>query len=288
VTFVTLVVVGVALLVFGAYVLIKQPLASGGLLRLPGGFEVRSERAGFGIIALGVVIIALGAWRGPTPGGATPTTSDDTVVDGGSIAFEDDFSTTDHNWRGGQYLEEKEAYKIPAVRGDVGEAVAASPENALTDADLRITVDAHRTGGTAQDRFGYGIFCRGDGVNSFYAFNVWENQATLAKRRPGFIDPIALDDPSPDVQAAVDDDSWKKLEATCTTSATVNGDPVVNLVFSVDDEVILRATDPDDCRKFCGPPLHTGSFGLRATLGRMGEPDDTLDVTFDDFEVREE
>jgi hypothetical protein len=286
VTFVTLVVVGVALLVFGAYVLIKQPLASGGLLRLPGGFEVRSERAGFGIIALGVVIIALGAWRGPTPGGATPTTADDTVVNGGSIDFEDDFSTTDHNWRGGLYLEDEEAYKISAVRGIEGDAVAASPENALTDKDLRITVDARRTGGTAQGRYGYGIFCRGDGENSFYAFNIWENQATLAKRRPGFTDPIELDNPFRGVQAAVKEDRWKKLEATCT-STTVNGADVVDLEFSVDGDTILRATDPDDCEP-CGAPLHRGSFGLRATLGRKGERDDTLDVTFDNFEVREE
>jgi hypothetical protein len=203
------------------------------------------------------------------------------------INFEDDFSTTDHNWRGGLYLEEEEAYEISAERGNVGDAAAASPQNALTDANLTITVDAHRTGGTAQERYGYGIFCRGDGETRFYAFTVWTNQATLAKRISATTDPIALADPSRDVQSAVTGDSWKELEATCTSS-TVNGEFVVDLKFSVDGETILEATDPDDCRKPCGSPIHSGSFGLRATLGAQGDPDDMLKVTFDNFEVSED
>jgi hypothetical protein len=156
----------------------------------------------------------------------------------------------------------------------------------LSDANLRLKVDAHRTGGTAQERYGYGIFCRGDGQNSFYAFSIWSNQATLAKRIPGSIDPVALGDSDPDVKSPVEGDRVKELEAVCR-STTVNGSPAVDLQFWVDNEMILQATDPDDCPKPCGPPLISGSFGLRALLGKKGDPEDKLEVTFDNFEASE-
>jgi hypothetical protein len=253
--------------------------------------QIASLRRQFLLGLLGVVFLGAGIivreGSGTSEGSDTTTEDEQPAQTSSLIPFEDDFSTTDYKWRGGVYLEEEEAYKISAERGNVGDAAVASPENASTLANLRITVDAHRTGGTAQHRYGYGIFCRGDGETRFYAFNVWENQATLAKRISATTDPIALADPSPDVQSAVTGDSWKELEATCT-STTVNGEFVVDLKFSVDGEMILQATDPTDCRKPCGSPLSQGSFGLRVTLGAKGEPEDRLDVTFDNFQVRED
>ena len=275
-----LLIIGVALVLFGALVLLRFPDRPGGRIGWHG-FEVNSVGAGLPIIALGVVAIAFASVRqgnGPTPPATTTTEASNL------IPFEDDFSTTEYDWRGGSYSED--AYRISAEREVEGSAVPASPRNALSDANLRIRVEAHRTGGTAQERYGYGIFCRGDGQNSFYAFTIWTNQATLAKRIPGTIDPIALADPFPDVRSTVEGDSVKELEAICT-STTVNGRAAVDLQFSVDGQMILRATDPDDCRKSCGPPIHSGSFGLRTTLGARGEPEDTLEVTFDNFEVRE-
>ena len=229
------------------------------------------------LIGVGVVLVALAALLAVGIAKLVDTSS--------LLPFNDNFSTEDYNWKGGVYGEG--VYEVSLQRGVEGSAVAAFPQDAFSDENLRISVDAHRTGGTATERYAYGIFCRGDGQNNFYAFSIWTNQATLAKRTPGSIDPIALAEPNRDVRATVEGDPPKKLEATCT-SRTVNGQPAVDLRFWVNDQLILEGTDPITCQTSCGPTIESGSFGLRASLGKAGADDDTLEVTFDDFAAREE
>jgi hypothetical protein len=55
----------------------------------------------------------------------------------------------------------------------------------------------------------------------------------------------------------------------------------VDLQFSIEDKVILRTTDKDS-------PLTSGTFGLNAGLSKgAGTPEDTLELEFNNFEVRE-
>jgi hypothetical protein len=237
------------------------------------------------LVALVAAIIASSGSPEDQPGAdkgneTTPRSTETTNL----IPFEDDFSTRKYEWSGGSYRQG--AYHVFTRRGGGGAAVHASPRDASSAANLRITVDAHRSGGTAEQRYGYGIFCMGDGLNSFYVFTIGTNQATLAKRIPDTTTPVFLADPDPDVRSPFQGDSVKKLEAICTRT-TVNGKSAVELQFWVDDVKILEGTDPNTCRDPCGPPLESGSFGLSATLGARGESDDTLDVTFDNFEVNQ-
>jgi hypothetical protein len=207
-----------------------------------------------------------------------------------AIPFVDDFSSKEYGWddvggmlTGGHY--ESGTYHISAERVADGQDVMASPWNASSDANLHITVEARATRGTAEEGWAYGIFCRRDGADSFYVFNIWKDHSTLGKRIPG--KSILLAEENNDV-TSVKGESEKKLELVCA-STTVNGKRAVELKVSVDDEMILEGTDPETCRRPCGSALESGTFGLRVALppskGKIG---DSLDVEFDNFEVREE
>lgn len=231
--------------------------------------------AGVALAALLGLTGALLAARGGDETGPRPTEASD------SIEFEDDFSTETFAWSGGAY--ESGEYVLRASKEDGSTDVRASPGNTSSAEDLHIAVDARRTGGTAQVRFGYGLFCRRDG-ESFYAFNIWNNESSVAKRGPDH-NPIPLAKDTPDVTAGFPGEDARKLEAVCTTT-TVNGRSAVELRFLVNGEEILYGIDPRDCERECGDPLLEGTFGLRATLGvETEEPESTLEVTFDDFEV---
>jgi TIR domain len=200
----------------------------------------------------------------------------------GGSSFQDDFSTRTYGWRGGSYREG--SYQVMAERSD--RAVHASPRNGSSDQNIRISVDAHRTGGTAEVQYGYGLFCRGNGQTSSYVFNVWTGHAGIAKRSSGEV--VNLAPLNNEIGAAITGDPVKSLEAECITRM-VNGRTVVDLRFVIDDKIVLQGTDPDTCPDSvpCGPPLLGGEYGVRAALGGKGGPDDTLEVTFDNFEFRE-
>jgi hypothetical protein len=205
----------------------------------------------------------------------------------GGTSFQDDFSTDTYGWSGGSYR--AGSYRLFVERSD--RAVHASPQNGASDQNISMSVDAQRTGGTAAIQYGYGLFCRGDGQTSFYAFNVWTGHASLTKRSPAVTGPINLAALNTKIGAAVTEDPVKRLEAQCTTR-TVDGRTVVDLRFIIDDKndkkdpVVLQGTDPDTCPDSipCGPPLLGGEYGVRAALGGNGSPDDTLEVMFDNFE----
>jgi TIR domain len=227
------------------------------------------------LVGAGVALAALLGLTGAllAAGGGDETSPQPTETSG-AIDFEDDFSTETFEWSGGAY--ESGEYVLRASKEDGRTDVRASPGTTSSAEDLRIAVDARRTGGTAQLRFGYGLFCRRDG-ESFYAFNIWNNESSVAKRGPDHR-PIPLAEDTPDVTAGFAGEDARRLEAVCTTT-TVNGRPAVELRFLVDDEEILHGIDSSD-------PLLEGTFGLRATLGvETEEPESTLEVTFDDFEV---
>jgi hypothetical protein len=197
-----------------------------------------------------------------------------------SISFVDDFSTERHGWddsgdtgTGGRY--EGGTYLISAERG--GGRVIASPDAAASAANFRIKVDAHRTGGTSSEGYGYGVFCRADASGNLYAFTIWAKHAVISKRIDGRA-PINLGENS-DITSAVQGDTKKELQAVCVT---VEGQRAVDLQFWVNGEMILSHRDEVD-------PLESGTFGLQAALGqRAGDSTDTLEVEFDNFEVREE
>jgi len=194
-----------------------------------------------------------------------------------AIPFEDDFSTRQYHWSGGNYG--NGLYEVTARRGTEGVSVNAAPQGGSSSGDVRITVTAHRTGGTARVGFGYGIFCKGDGPDNLYAFNIWRSDVSLSKRVDGHMDNLLPS--NRDVRAAIEDDPEKDLEAVCA-STSVEGKRAVLLQFLVDGEVILQATDVEN-------PLEGDAYGLRVNLRPPLVPEasteDTLVATFDDFGV---
>jgi hypothetical protein len=195
--------------------------------------------------------------------------------------FEDPFSTSGENrWKddadtyetGGRYAEG--AYRISAVRAMDRWGVLAWPSGIVAE-DVRITVKARLVDGTADEGYGYGLFCRADGQANLYAFTVWKNHAVIEKRVGGHI--VENFGTSAKVTAETEDDAYRDLQAVCTTSS---GGNAVDLEFLVDGETILGPRTDDD-------PLPSGNLGLFVALGRRGNIGDTLGVQFDDFVVRE-
>ena len=197
------------------------------------------SRAGKWVVAV-VLAAAIGAPVGalstdllvPDDGPEPSTTSTE-----GSRIFGDKFSNSGaQRWKddadvdspGGQYV--AEAYQLSAERGVDRWGVLASPN--LKAENVRLTVEAHRTGGTAQDGFGYGLFCRADGLDqqaSLYAFTIWKNHAVIEKRVDGrIVEKFGTD---ATITAEVEDDDLKELQAVCTTSS---GGGAVDLEFWVD------------------------------------------------------
>jgi hypothetical protein len=200
-----------------------------------------------------------------------------------SIPFEDDFSTNEHGWPSGGYGDG--VYHLEVVRGANGSESVASPRDASSDADRQIiTVKAHKTGVDAEVGYGYGMFCRGDGETRFYAFTIWRDSTTLVKNISGNSIPLA--EANHQVKSAVEYESWKELTFDCET---MNGGSAVELRVELAGQLILSGVDPDTCEEDpCGDLLVGGSFGLRAILAKKGEPDDELEVTFDNFAVDED
>lgn len=200
----------------------------------------------------------------------TTTTPESFFVDNfstpGELPWVDDADT---EGTGGRYTDD--TYRIVAERevgrrGVLVSARTASPE------DVHLTVDAHRVGGTASSGYGFGLFCRANGPDTFYHFTIWAQHSIIAKRIDGQPTNLGSTD---EVTAATLNDADKTLEAVCRT---IQRGRAVRLEFWVDDKMILSATDDDS------PITSRGTFGMHVALvpggGNIG---DTLEVEFDNF-----
>lgn len=268
-----LAVVGVGVVILGAFILLVLPERPGGTVGW-GDFQVKSTGAGLPLIVVGIVAIGFAIARGGSDGdfGSTASTS---TTEGGiySTNFEDQ---TRHPWEGGTYTDDG-AYRIEASKGSLQSRVFATPNQAPVAEDASISVTAQKVAGPAEEGYGYGIFCRRTSDSSLYTFTLWANTATIAKRVNGA---VYLQASTLDYGAARQGDAELELHAVCASSEEGNaiylkfwitkdgkdlGDPLVN-------------TDRDS-------PLTSGDYGLFAALGKRGGAEDTLTVEFDDFLV---
>jgi hypothetical protein len=266
--------VGLAVVIFGAVILLFIPNRPGGTITLPGKVEVSSKGAGLPLIVVGIATVAYSATPNDDPG-PSPTTSA-----AESLIFQDDFSTTgERRWddnveaegTGGQYEDGAYHISVERVAGLSAVLATAAPQSPPED-NVRITVDAQRVGGNATEGYGYGVFCRSDGQGNLYAFTIWANHSTITKRAGGQGEHLST---NATVSGASVGDEEKKLQAVCTS----RGGSAVDLEFFVDDEMIMSFTDEND-------PYQTGHFGLDTRLSQgHGNPEDTLEVAFDDFVV---
>jgi hypothetical protein len=262
--------VGVGVIVLGAIVLLLMPDRPGGTISWAGA-KVNSAGAGLPLIVLGVVAVAVGVAREGDGNSTTSTTTEEVPI------FEDKFSTpSDRRWSSnydaaGSFT--NEAFQLSLERG-VGEAnVHVTADSPPSDEDVRVSVKAHRIGGTATSGYGYGLFCRADGAGNMYTFTVWAHHAVITKRSASQGQDIAT---NAEVTAQAEGDPVKNLQAVC---ATIDGGRAVVLQFWVNGEMKLRKTDDDE-------PFTTGTFGLHAALPSHGQnTGDTLVVEFDDFKV---
>jgi hypothetical protein len=271
-----LLVVGVGVVILGTAVLLFLPDRPGGTISWAGA-QVSSKGAGLPLIALGVAAIAYSRTGDDDPAPASTTTEATRI-------FSDEFSNPgERRWKDDAQIEgtggffEEGVYKIRAERALGFSGVRAHPRIAPSREDILVTVDAHRVGGTATSGFGYGLFCRSEGQANLYRFTIWASHTVIEKRRGGRSDILATD---AGVTAKVEGDPVRELQATCRT---VDGGRAVELSFRVGDEIPpLEATDPDN-------PYTRGLAGLHVVLPERGDSiGDTLEVDFDNFEIRRE
>jgi TIR domain len=196
------------------------------------------------------------------------------------FAFTDDFSSNADGWTsdpvGGGSVEDG-TFRVAWERAEDRWGVMASPSLSTTaPPNLRLEVDARRSGGDATDAWGYGLFCRANGPDNLYGFVVRGFHTRVEKRADGVYSyPEHANDAT--VRSPADPES-RRLRATCVDQ----GDDAVELSFWVDGDLIGRWTDSED-------PHRNGSFGVLTTLAtKEGDLGDTLEVEFDDFSVSEE
>jgi hypothetical protein len=242
--------------------------------------------AGVGVaILLAIVGIVVVATRSDNPSPAPAGSPGDTSSEGTS--FVDDFSDKQYGWEnvapgqlGGRYG--NRSYFLTGAREDTGDGfntVVVSPANAASSDDVRIKVDARMTGGTASFGRAYGIFCRGSGSETLYAFSIWKSGPEIGKNTSGQYEPIKKSDSSVTSQPG---EPYKQLEAVCRTSTQGDGNSA-ELEFWVDGKMILKAKDPSDDAG--GNALLDGRYGLQTTFGPTGSAGETLEVEFKNFEV---
>jgi hypothetical protein len=275
---------GVGIVFLGAYVMLVLPETAGGVVRLPGGFEFSSPRAGLPLIGLGVAAIIIAA-TGVLGTSATPAPITTSSSQEPEPFFSDYFSTpSQRRWSvdaasegtGGETIDE--TYHIFARREIGSSGVQVSARTVQNAKDLHVTADAHRVGGTAKSGYGYGLFCRSDGSGNLYAFTIWAQHSVIEKRSSfGGSTNLGTDS---GVTAGYRENDARELEIVCET---IRGGRAVNLEFLVDGKRIIHPP-PDE-----NDPYTSGEFGMHAALGHgSGELGDTLEVEFDDFEATDE
>jgi hypothetical protein len=225
---------------------------------------------GAALLAIAVLLALIA-----THGSNEPQAAADSSAEPIPIPFSDGFSTQEHQWSGGDYVDGR--YVISAERGagdSASSVVLASPRGGSSPGNLRITVDAQPIGGSARIGFGYGAFCKRDSANNRYAFVVWHTMATVERRFDGRSETLGT---FAGVKSLSQGEPSKKLQAVCESTQTS-----VNLQFWVDDTMIIEKTDPNN-------PLEGDGYGLEVDLRTSDAPQahtgDTLAVRFDDFQV---
>jgi hypothetical protein len=199
------------------------------------------------------------------------------VVPDSAIILQDDFSDRDSGFRdvgdervGGHYTDG--AYNIYVEAGDAGELAWGSPPENIdalfpkAPPSVGIEVEAEKLAGGSHETNGHGIFCRGEGEESDYAFILGRREVTIGKTAGG--DFNVLDTAR---TPAVDPNARNELGAVCKN---VQGNEAVHLEFSVNGEVVAAATDDND-------PLLSGTLGLFVYTV------ETQEVEFDNFVVTE-
>jgi hypothetical protein len=199
------------------------------------------------------------------------------VVPDSAVILQDDFSDRDSGFKdvgeeriGGHYTDG--AYTIYVEAGDAGElAWGSAPENIDTlfpkaPPSVSVEVEAEKLAGGSHAANGYGIFCRGEGEESDYAFILGRREVTIGKTAGG--DFNMLDTAR---TPAVDPNARNELGAVCKN---VQGNEAVHLEFSVNGEVVAAATDDSD-------PLLSGTVGLFVYTV------ETQEIEFDNFVVTE-
>jgi hypothetical protein len=269
-----LAVVGVGVVILGAVILLVLPDRPGGTIGW-GDFQVKSRGAGMPLIVVGLVSIGFALSR--VGGSASTSSTSPTSTTEGAIYAAEFEGETRHPWTGGTYVGgeyQLEAQRVP----DRLRVFASPPASAPGAEDAGFAVTARHTG-SAEEGYGYGIFCRKTDENNLYAFTLWAHTATIAKRIGGVFKPRAIS--SVGYGAADEGDAGLQLHAVC---ASADRGSAVFLKFWVTKggkplgERPLENTDPE--------PLEGTTYGLFAALGKGGgSAGDTLLVQFDDFIV---
>ena len=241
-----LLVVGLALIVFGAFVLIRMPLRPGGTIKTKW-FEVSSVGAGLPLIVLGVAAIVVARVDpfepDPSP---TPTPNpqaryfDEYDGDRGRVWFEE----------GAMYFEaEQEALRLV----NVAQGVNAN----------RYRVRATHVEGT--DEYGVGLVCRQEVAGRYYVlaissdgdYNIVEYEGGKPRSLIGGFQ-----------RSGVVDRTVNTLEARCegedpvTLTLLVNGTPAGPPVQDLEG------------------PIERGAIGLR-----VGTPEPPVTVKFENFQL---
>jgi hypothetical protein len=239
-----LVIVGVALIVFGAFVLIRMPLRPGGTIKTKW-FEVSSVGAGLPLIVLGVAAIVFarvdpfeddGGNGGETTTSAAARYFDELEGDRGRVWFE-----------GGAMFFEAEGERL------------ANPARGV-DVD-RYRVRATKVEGAAD--YGVGLICRQEFVGRYYLLGIANdgryNIVEYENGKPRSL--IGGFQPSGAIDSRVN-----TLEARCEGE-----DPVLLSLLVNGARVRPPVPDPET-------PILRGAIGLR-----VGTPEPPVTVKFEDF-----
>jgi hypothetical protein len=244
-----LLLVGLALVVFGAFVLIRMPTRPGGTIRARW-FEVSSVGAGLPLIVVGVVAIVI-SQVDPFNGGDGGGENGGTVPEAARYFEESDGERGRVSFEGGAMYFEAMKKGRPLARIAQG-----------ADAD-RFRVRATYAEGAADH--GVGLICRHEYAGRYYVFGISSdgryNIVKYVNSKPrsligGF------------QESGLVDGRVNTLEARC------EGESPVILTFLVNRAPVRPPVEDFD------DPISTGAIGLR-----IGTPEPPVTVKFEDFEV---
>jgi hypothetical protein len=220
------------------------------------------------VVVIVVIAVINSGSAPPSPTSLLPATA---------TIFQDNFSSQAHGWRldsavqGGSAHYSNGTYRIYAAQ--TTPQAFSSPKKASSvypsaPSNIRVEVDARFVPGSVQANHGYYVTCRAS-PNSWYAFTIWDTFVSIDKffsYKPYY---KQLNHTS---ASAVHLNAYNLLQAQCTSERQG-----VQLVFSVNGQVVIAATDTDK-------PLQTGSVGLGVENVHATKP---VEAEFDNFVVKQ-